>query len=447
MKNPGYTLYDGSYQRGAILVSSSFSKSPREVYSFGIIHMESGYPAYEFAAFPSFQPSSEEISLTVAIKTSTQAGYTIEDYDGKPVVSVPPGSFRGQSANVQEKHTVFRGVYFFSMIHNDGVILSDTSTDTCTYDVYVEANENRPPLLSGTPCLETERRQAFVLEGSYATIPVLVRVSGVLSGHFIFQIRRLDLSEADAVVATIRLDRETHVSDDSGLSSRFFVEDGGVYRLVPLGVSEHDQLTGSVRLTVGSHKNVIEADIIQQPKFLAGSDFHSTAPPINHAVSEKFLSLTIPTELGPSEIDWVLLSLNIENGKRIRRVISYGPGDKNNIRHYVLFSYSTVETIPLPSFDENPTLMLILSHSGGEDCCEQKSANGLIKLFQGPPEDGLILLGTTFEGESRLVEIFHLDTPGSPQSAANSIMNFGAAGRRGLLLLGSFLFVMFCYEL
>ena len=347
-------------------------------------------------------------------------GYSIVDVEGRAVVDMPPGSYRDENATVAEDHVLSPGIYSFVIVDSYGDGIADGAPGAA-YMLLLMDNVNGPSIVSGDGDFQAQRGHTFVLEGSHASVPVLIKIDGDDKelAECGFQLERLDLAEADAVVVTVSPGQT--VNFDRSVTGSLVVQDGGLYRLSLVG-PDSATFVGTTRIAIGSHKNFQEVDIHRQPKFLAGTNGARALD--NSNIMERstfFLSLSIPHHLNSHELDWVLLSLDLESWGSERKaytkrtVIAYGPNGQKTQDDF----RNDIETIPLPSFDGKQTFMLIVTHSAGMGCCTGAAGAGLIQLFQGLPEDNVVLIGTSFEGESRLVEIFHLVAASEAESAAS----------------------------
>ncbi|CAB9499955.1 Vitamin K-dependent protein C (Fragment) [Seminavis robusta] len=425
LRGTGYVLFHGDPINGEILVSSSFTDTAREAYSFGLelggVSKEDDRTEIQPALINTSPNPLAKVSLRVIVMLDDhpyETGYKISDSMGRLLVDVAPGKFRDENTTVKETFSLFPGVYTFAIIDSHGDGIAKQAGEIAFEVVLMDANGIT--VVSGDGQFEQQKEYAFVIEGELATVPVLITMDDANGDgdklDIGFQVERLDLPEADAVVATFAPGQ--HLNFDQGVTGSLVLQSGGLYRLSLLG---HANITGTVdtRMAIGSKAGLTDVDIHhhEQSKFLARPDGEQLIDISN----DEYLSLSIPPELHSHEIDWVLLVLDAaENqGQPLARraVISYGPDVTSAHEDY----RNSIEMIPLPQLDTNQkqSFMLIVSHSAGEGCCVGSAKTGLIQLFQGHPDDKKVLVGTSFDGKSRLVEIFHLfpdEDPGSRPS-------------------------------
>jgi hypothetical protein len=183
---------------------------------------------------------------------------------------------------------------------------------------------------------------------------------------------------------------------------------------------------------MGSHATFRDVDIRQQPKFLAqpGGEQRLSSP--GNTGKGPFLPLSIPSRLNSQAIDWVLLAVSPgTTSKRpysYHRVIAFGPN--GTLIHEESRNDATTIPLPLDLAGPKQAFLLIVSHSAGKGCCDGAAETGLVQLYQGPPDDSMVLIETSFDGNSRLVERFHVlldpgtafqDSPaGTPESSSNT---------------------------
>lgn len=395
-------------------MSSSFSSTARETVSFSIaasVGAESHPPAAIDGVPMSIKPVGE-VSLQVVLRLDEnpdEVGYAIADAAGKTIVDVPPGSIRKRNSTLKQAHVMNPGVYTFTIFDGSGIGIRQP-VDSAAYEVLRMDDKTNPTIISGNDNFQERRAHTFVLEGDHASVPITINVDNgdELAGGG-FHLERLDLAEADAVVATVT------PGADKRVSKRLLVEHGGLYRLKLLH-NEEGPFVGNTTLEMGRQADLKHVNINTKPKFIASSNSSTLTGLRNDDANEGgFLSLSIPSQLDSRQIDWVLLALSVEGwgseGKAYtkRQVVAFGPNNKNSTTNsHETFRKNQVETIPLPPFDGKQTFMLIFSHSRGEADTGSPTRSGLIQLFHGSPEDNVVLIGTSFEGESRLVEMFNL---------------------------------------
>jgi len=95
-----------------------------------------------------------------------------------------------------------------------------------------------------------------------------------------------------------------------------------------------------------------------------------------------------------------------------------------------------IEKIPLVSLDSTTqTFMLIVTHALGRMPFTETVGAGTIQVYQGPPEDNVVLVATSLEGESRVVETFSL-VVNEAENAATLYASFaGTAVLAGVLFV------------
>ena len=405
-----------------MLVASSFSSTARESHSFNIAKDgDQAGNTVSINAIPSSVLPMGEVVVRVYIlldKFPEQTGYSIIDFEGRVVADLSPGSYRDANATVVEDHVLSPGIYTLRVVDsNDDGITTDAASGA--YRLLLVDRLNGPPIVSGDGNFQAQQEHTFVLEGNHATVPVLIKMDGGSDGPeaFGFQVTRLDLAEANAVVAQV-------APGPTSVTQSLIVEEGGLYQLSLFGTS-FTTVVGSTRIAIGSHKNFQEVDIQQAPKFLASSSGDMVIDNSKAKEGAFFLSLSIPYHLHAHGLDWVLVSLDLEawgserKAYTKRTVIAYGP-NSNNQQHS-----QNIATISLPVFDGKQAFMLLVTHSAGAECCTVAMDASLIQLYQGLPEDNVVLIGTSFEGESRLVEIFNLVASEAESVTSNSFVGTG----------------------
>jgi hypothetical protein len=407
----GYTLYKGDPNQGEVLVSSSFTSTGREMYSFSIpTPVESDDAKADIASVDDLiDPAEVNVVVVLSLDGKPyETGYDIVDAEGLSVVDVMPGAYREENVTVKETHSLVPGVYTFTIsdTHGDGIV---TGPGEAAYEVLL-TGFNRLTVLSGVGQFGARQSHSFVLEGELASIPLLVKIDDENDSHEVgFQVERLDLPDAEALVATFSPGQ--HLNFDGGVAGSLVLQQGGLYRLKLFHRAARN-LTGiSTRIAMGSHATLRDLDISQQPRFLAQLGGEQPLPTLDRTTNNGLLlSLSIPSELNSQEIDWVLLAVNPGTTHKRpysnHRVIAFGP-DRTAIHEEFRNDASTIP-VPLDLADPKQTFLLIVSHSVGDGCCDGAAGTGLIQLFQGLPDDNEVLIATSFDGDSRLVERFHL---------------------------------------
>lgn len=417
----------GDPEHGKELVASSFSSTARESYSFNIAKGE-GQPgnAVSIDAIPaSVLPMGEVIVRLIMVldKFPEQTGYSIIDIEGRIVADLPPGSYRDVDATVVEDHVLSPGIYTLTVVDSNGDGIT-TEAASGAYRLILVDRLSGPPVVSGDGNFQEQQEHTFVLEGNHASVPVLIKIDGGSDEleAFGFQVTRLDLAEANAVVAQVSPGPTT-------VAQSLIVEEGGLYQLSLFGTGSTTSL-GKTRIAIGSHKNFQEVDIEKAPKFLASSSGDMAIDNSHVKEGAFFLSLSIPHHLHSHGLDWVLVMLDLEawgserKAYTKRTAIAYGP-NSNNQQNQHDDAKDDIATISLPVFDGKQAFMLVVTHSAGSECCTVAMDASLIQLYQGLPEDNVVLIGTSFEGESRLVEIFHLVASQAESVTSNSFLGTG----------------------
>lgn len=441
LDNTGYTLYRGDPAQGVVITASSFTLAAREVYSFNIVQdlgqqsetLQTGniIPA-------SILPMGEVVIRAIVYLDSfpEQTGYSIVDADGRSIVNVPPGSYGNENTVVVENHVLSPGIYTLSIVDSFGDGIHQQSTSVA-YEILLEDNLNGPAVVAGDGSFQSRRNHVFVLEGKDAAVPVLIKIDGedAKMAEYGFQLTRLDLAEADSIVA---MAIPGHPSSSGGsLTESLAVQDGGLYCLTVLGPS-NEAFAGTTRIAVGSLKNFLEVDINQQPKFLTGLNKAIISIGLVAEKDSLFLSLSIPHQLTSMQLDWVILSLELESwgNERMaytkRTVIAYGSTQEKQPQAF----QNIIEKIPLVSLDSTTqTFMLIVTHALGRMPFTETVGAGTIQVYQGPPEDNVVLVATSLEGESRVVETFSL-VVNEAENAATLYASFaGTAVLAGVLFV------------
>jgi len=413
MSNTGYTLYRGD---GRVVVTSTFASTAREVFSFTVAKdaVEGSDTGLSRDRVPvSVLPLGQVVVRFVLHLDSfpEQTGYFIVDVEGRNVVKVAPGTYRDKNVTVVEDHILATGIYTLSVVDtNEDGIAQRSTNGALSYRLLLVDNLTGSAIVAGDGNFLGRRDHTFVLEGDRASVPVMIRLhsDNKKPANYGFKLERLDLAEADALVAMVAPGQSPYMDNVTG---SFVVQDGGLYRLSLVSQPNATKFRGSTRIAVGSHKTFQNVNIHQEPKFLAGPNGVVQLNTWDGESDSIFLSLSTPRQIKSHELDWVLVSLDLESwgneeeAYTKRTVLAYGPNEYMDSANFE----NEMEMIALPQFDGKQAFMFIISHSLGTECCaEPVSSTGLIQLYQGLPEEKVVLVGTSFDGGSRVVEYFNL---------------------------------------
>ena len=363
---PGYTLWEGDPEEGKVVVSSKFEGIGREVTTFvleGEIEAETQSPSSE-------KPEVVDVKLTITLdQYPEETGFYIEDMDGKKVKEVLPGIYRQQNQIVEETISLHIGLYKFTIVDafGDGIIRENSY-----YRLDLIGDDKRPALLVGTGRFVSVESQVFLLEGVTAQYPLSVKfLTDSKPRDFGFYIKRLDLIQSDALVASVA--KGSYETPGQFVSETLMVQEGALYRIVFQDASQ-DGIEGGVTIVLGSSNSddlnaityTVDGTDLQEWQVKA---FTGELPVI--PVTAKSLYFRIKFDSFPNEIEWILLasSRQGDNEASISRsllgqeVIAYGPLESYSQN---LEDSEYLETIRIPDFTGQMSFTMIVTDFEGD---------------------------------------------------------------------------------
>ena len=368
----GYTLYEGDRKYGKVIVDSKFEGSSREVNTFTIegpaITEPTESPDSDVQEIPSEPQPLVEIKVTITLDVfPDETGFYIEDESGEKVVDVTPGTYKEQNQVVEEILTLEVGVYTFTIVDvfGDGL-----NRENSFYRLNLVGEEGRPALVAGTGIFVKQESQVFMVEGPSAKYPMAIKfTTNDKAREFGFFIKRLDLLESDALVASIP--RGTYRTKDQDVSESVMVKEGGLYRIV--FEAGQDGIGFDIHIIMGS-KNPNDVNALSyrvdttesqewQVKLFAG-----TLPVTSDGA--KSLDLRVQFDRFPHELEWILLGnisrdnpVELSRALREQEVIAYGPPASYSQE---LAGTVYVETIPLPAHSGEKSFTMIVTDAAGD---------------------------------------------------------------------------------
>jgi hypothetical protein len=427
----GYTVFLGDRINGDVLAESIFEGTKREVQTFvieGPIELDPTEPPVDIIDGATVAPEpAVDIRVSISLDSfPDETGFYIEDVSKRKVFDRPAGSYREELIVIEEIISLEVGVYTITIVDafGDGINRAGSF-----YQVDIVDEPNRPPLLRGSGVFVSQESNIFILEGARAQYPMTIKfTTDAKPREFGFSIKRLDLVEADAYVAS--LPKGTYETPMEEITEALTVKEGGLYRIL-FEDGGRDGIGGDIHILLGSTDpndfNAISYKVdgvkLQdwQVKLFAGS-------PVVTPENAKTLDLRIQFDRFPHELEWILVGSPIQGSRALRdhEVLAYGPlelySQELEITEYV-------ETIPLPAYSGEKRFTMIVTDSEGDGLCCEFGDGGPIELFDGSVASGELLFSNPFNGTGRLVESFVLE--GGTGSSGASL-----ASRSNLFIFG-----------
>jgi hypothetical protein len=430
----GYSIYEGDPSDDNLILTSKFEQSWREVKVFNI----EGIGAYENDLDPE-EPSQPNIVVKVTISLDIypdETGFYVEDASRRRIVDVPPGTYSEKNSIVTEIISLEAGLYTFTILDDFGDGLNGANG---FYKLEVDGGVNQRPLVSGTGAFASRESRIFILEGDSALYPMSVFIPiGTQPQAFGFSVFRLDLIEADALVASVVQGSFENANEQA--RENLQITEGGLYRIVFEDTG--DGVDGDIRIALGS-TNPNNFDFIEhtinpshtensqrsQAKFFAGMP-----PSLPNSSKNIILTLRARFDRFPGETEWILLANHNSDSKSYslnqmqREVVAFGP---QTLYSPDLEDASYEETIIIPEHPGNRSFTLIVSDAGKDGLCCSFGNGGPLELYHGNSDDGILLFTDPFQDKDRLVANFYL-VGSSSSSTHGYIWHFGLH----VLLLG-----------
>jgi hypothetical protein len=425
----GYTLYIGDPADGKIIVDSRFKETAREVTAFEIAGMDINSPTPSPVAPPVAPKPTAQIIVRIMLDIfPDETGFLIEDVAGKKVADFPAGSYSEQGRLVEEIITLEVGVYTFTIVDvGDGLKVGDSY-----YEIALNGDVDRPPLVTGNGGFAAEESHVFIVEGSAAEYPLIIQFeTDAKPEEFGFTVKRLDLIESDALVASVP--PGTYQKSNQEETVSLMITEGGLYKIVFEDLGQNG-IGGLIHVLAGSsdpedpEAQVFKADAKNFQEFFVNI-FAGKSPPMIRPAA-RTLDLRVQFDRFPHEFEWVILGNGDNTGSsgdfsrslRDLEVLAFGPSE---IYPQILANTELVESIPLPSFSGEQSFTIIITDAAGDGICCQFGNGGPVELFDGSVADNKLLFSDPFEETGRLVETFVLvgdDTaPSSGESADSSL--------------------------
>lgn len=358
----GYSLYDGDPGFGKVLVDSQFMGVSKEVNTFVI----EGRPGTSGDHDNSTPAPIDMVNFKITITLDSfpdETGFYIEDSNGVMYADFPPGSYKTPDDVIAEHFSLPAGVYTFTILdfYGDGL-----NRDQAFYKIEIVGDEDRPAVVVGNGLFVSQKSHTFVLEGKSADYPMSIQFSTDNKPEEIgFVVKRLDVLEADAVVATVP--QGFYQTPSISISETFMVKEGALY-LIVFEDAGKDGIGGVIDIIMGSD-NANDFNAIpylldgrnlsaQYMKVLAG-DLPTPSP---DSVS---LELRMTFDKFPQEEEWVLVvgTDPFLSDPALQQVVAFGP--------YIPYDESLagtehVESIQLPKYSGYKTFSLIVTDAAGD---------------------------------------------------------------------------------